>query len=175
MGAERTDDSAAARRAALLSRLETVALEAEALKRVVALVPDEVLSGRPVPEEPSIKELYGRLVDLDERAYLPALGMEAAGVSAGGTPGKGPSEVPWDSQEIHGILDRLVKARMRLLSALADASEADWRRKYRVSDHDVSLYELADIILLKDLDILRSVGERLYSARLGGRPHRRME
>lgn len=159
-------------REAMLEQLAHLRDEVDALKQHVAVIPTEILEGRPLPDDPSFKEIYGLLALFDERVYEPAVrqvvGKEVAMV-----------ELPedrdlladesWNQMDMDRIVDRVRSARARLVERLASLSCEAWFREVEVDDDTSDVFGLAYAIVQHDVTLLSSAAYRLHESRLTSR------
>ncbi len=156
-------------REALLDQLAFLIDEIEALKAVVDRVLTPLLEARPPNNEPSLKETYGLLATLDEEVYLPRFQQmmtedepafdpvdEAALAERAG----------WNDHPIEPILERVQDARRALLAFLRALPPEAWRHTGRFGERSRDVYGLAHHITQHDVDLLRTVGYRLYESTL---------
>ena len=162
-------------RDALLDQLAYLADEAEALRAVIRLVPPVVLETQPVPGELSVKELYALLLRRDEVVNTPFVRQ----LLDGRTPevSDPPTEVllegtDWNASPIDRILTRLTSVRRDLVAACRQADDDSWRRSGISDTGTTELYTYLYNVVQQDVDVLRTLGERLHAARLSDRSTR---
>ena len=156
-------------RAVLLDQLAYLIDEIEALKAVIDRVPVPLLEARPPNGDPSLKQTYGLFATLDEEVYLPRFQQmmaqdepafdsvdEAALVERAG----------WNDHPIEPILERVQDARRALLAFLRALPPEAWRHTGRFGERRRDIYSLAHHITQHDVDLLRTVGYRLYESNL---------
>lgn len=155
-------------REALLDQLAYLASEADAICTVIAHVPEPVLESRPVPDAPTIKELYALLLRLDETANLSFVSALSAGEVAAlqrPEPHVLLTQESWNECSIEEILARLALARRRLTDTMRELSPEAWSRTGTVDGQTVDLYSFAFDVVQHDVDVLRVLGERFFEAR----------
>ena len=162
------EDEAARLRAELVAQLEYLLEEVEALEAVVDVVPAGVLEARPLPDQPTIKELFGVLVRADEDVYLPQLERvvaEDAPLFALPDAAVLATREPWNEQPVTALLARLHRARTALIAFLRALPPGEWQRTAVFAGGIRDVYGLAHHITQHDAEVLRAVGHRLYESR----------
>ncbi|MFB3131052.1 MAG: DinB family protein [Rhodothermales bacterium] len=156
-------------REALLDQLAYLIDEIEALKAVIDRVPVPLLEARPPNGDPSLKETYGLLATLDEEVYLPRLQQ----MMAQDEPAFDPVDeatlaerAGWNDHPIELILERVQDARRALLVFLRALPPEAWTHTGRFGERRRDVYSLAHHITQHDVDLLRTVGYRLYESNL---------
>lgn len=156
-------------RQVLLDQLAHLSEEAAAMKRWVDLVPPQVLEGRPLDSDPSIKEIYGMLADCDERVYEPAvLQCTRSNEVSIEAPDEADllEEAAWNDMDMLDLLDRVRSARSRLVERLAGLPAELWRRKKITLGEATDVYGLAHHIIQHDALLLRTAAYRLHESKL---------
>ncbi|MEX0821000.1 MAG: hypothetical protein WD021_02540 [Rhodothermales bacterium] len=159
-------------REALLEQLDHLRDEVDALRRHVAVIPTEILEGRPLPDDPSFKEIYSLLALFDERVYEPAVsrlsGTEVVQVDM-------PedrdllAEEQWNQRDMDRIVERVRSARAGLVERLASLSFDAWHLELKVDGDKTDVFGLAYAIVQHDVALLRSAAYRLHESRLTSR------
>lgn len=160
----RTDDL----REALLDQLAYLLDEVDALRPLTARVPEPLLEGRPLPDDLSIKEYYGRIAAADEAFFTPL----ARRMTAGDAPR---AELPdaealrthadWQALSLDDLLTRIHTARTALLDVLAARDADAWRTAgAELAGTDIDLFRLAHLAVQHDADTLRAIGLRLHES-----------
>jgi hypothetical protein len=156
----------------LIDQIAYLLDEIDALSRVIHLVPEEVLAGRPLPDDLSVKEIYGALAASDRGFFLPALQAAVAeeepeidtpddrGLAAKGD---------WNALPTAFVLESVRAARAEVLDFLRALPPQEWARRLKLDGERCNLYEFALFITNRDTDRLRAVGERLHESRLSDR------
>ncbi|MEX0747190.1 MAG: hypothetical protein WD275_04255 [Rhodothermales bacterium] len=150
-------------RQSLLGQMAHFADELRALRTQVHLIPDEILTGRPLERDLSIKEIYSLLVAYDEFVYEPA--AKAVLMREESSPAQPDDSVLLERSgllelDIDAILRRGEAARVRLLVILD--SLTDWSRS--VGGEAMDIRRLAYSIIQHDTMLLREAATRLYDA-----------
>lgn len=148
--------------------------EATALERTIDLVPEDVLTARPLGRW-SIKQTLGYLRDMDAQVYLPRL--EALEGATDGEAAEEGGEVDaealvevgtWNDEAIGVILAALRRTRRRLVERLQALPEEAWARGVRLPDGQrQSVYDLALHVARHDREQLSAIAYRMHEARLG--------
>ncbi len=162
-------------RAALLDQMAHLMREVEVLGQVIGRVPENLLSGRPLPSSLSIKESFGLLVALDERVHRPRIRQ----IITEDEPRFEPKDErtliepeDWNAQDMPAILERVGTARRRLVETFEALPAEAWSRAGHFPTEDGGgharrdLYELAHAISQHDADRLRALGQRLYESQM---------
>lgn len=160
-------------REALLAQLAYLLDEIEALRPAIRRVPEPVLSGRPLPNDLSIKEMYGLLVEADTSAFLPFLEKVAAGeaptmptLDAATLTARG----AWNEQSMTAILDALHAARAQLLDFLLALPPEAWLQTGTCDGATCDVYGAVYHVTQHDTEWLRAAAYRLHESRLSDRP-----
>lgn len=160
-------------RDALLDQLAYLVDEIEALETVIQGVPDEIIEGRPAPEELTMKELYGAIVTLDDEVRATRVNRLA---NADDEPSLESVEVDervresgWNEHDLTDILDQLKEARRALVDQLTALPLEVWHRTATLDGESLSLFELVHRMTQADVRRLRDLGYRLHGAHLSDR------
>lgn len=159
-------------RHALLEQLAYLVDEVTALQGLVARVPEPVLEGRPLPGEPTLKEMFGLLAACDEHVFLPQFKRMVAEEEPVFDAVDEPQLVAataWNEWAMPSLLERIRDARSRLVDFLSALPEREWTRTGRFGGEVYDVYSRAYHVTQHDLDVLRTVGMRLHESRLGDR------
>lgn len=159
-------------REAVLEQIAHLGEEAGALQQHVGLIPEDVLTGRPLPGDPSFKEIYGLLALFDERVYLPvAARLAEADEARVETPDAGEllTGGGWNDLEMQAIIQRVRSARSRLVRALSDVPFDAWQRTVAIDGKRTDVFGLAYAIVRRDAELLRAAARRLHESRLTSR------
>ena len=156
-------------RSILLDQLAYLIDELEAQKGHLARVPPAVLEGRPFDGEPTLKEMYGCMIDAEETIHLPGvermIRREAPHV-APPDPATPVAQEAWNDVDMPDLLARLQAARRSLVALLKALPPAAWTTAGTLDD----LYTLAHAITRHDAENLRTIGYRLHESHLTSRP-----
>lgn len=167
------DRHADARRA-LIEQVSHLAEEVDALRGHLALLPEEVLTGRPVASDPSFKEIYFLLAGYDEQVFTPALERLADGES-GDVEIRVPTEqeVLGDASandvEMEEIIGLVAATRTKTAGLLQELGMEEWKQPLVVDGEQTDVFGLAYAIVQHDADLLRAAAYRLHESRLGSR------
>ena len=157
-------------RAALTEQVAYLLDEIDALRAVVHRVAEPVLSGRPLPSDPSIKEMYGRIAEADAYTFLPFLETLAAGetpdVPAHETSEREPG---WNERSISDLLDDVSTHRTRLVEHLRTLPAQAWEQTGRIGGQVFDVYALTHHITQHDTEWLRAAAYRLHESHLTAR------
>lgn len=156
---EPTDDRAALREA-LLEQVAYLLDEVQALRPFLARLPEPLRTSRPLPDEPSIQECYGRLVAYDERRVLPWLRRVTKGNDAAYAVSE--EQPDWNAFAPAALLDRVTAARKAVVAAFEALPPAGWLAEAPLGDDRVDAYTLAHRVTQHDADTLRTIGYRLH-------------
>lgn len=144
-----------ARRAAVLEQLEYLLIETEELALLFAGVSAELLRARP-PDGPSILEAFVEIGRADRLAQAQL--ARAAGA---------PAEAAPPPIELDVVLAYVRSGRQQLLAALRPIAPPAWDRPLGSPDEPPQTpFELAQEVIQRDLELLRSIGEVLRVGRL---------
>ena len=166
-----TDDPKALRDA-LLDQLAYLVDEIEALQTVIGGLPEQIKSGRPTPDDLTMKELYGAIATLDAEVRRPRaerIVEEDDPTLDPVNPDEEAREAGWNEQELPAILDRLREARRDLVEALRDLPLDAWHRTATLDGESVTLFTLVHRATQADAERLRDLGYRLHGAHLSDR------
>ena len=149
--------------------------EATALAGLIDLVPEDVLTARPLGRW-SVKQTLGYLHDMDTQVFLPRLVAAMDGADDGEVEPRVEEVDPdafveagsWNDEAVGVLLAGLRRARGRLVERLQALPEEAWTRTVRLPDGErQSVYDLALHIARHDREHLSAVAYRLHEARLG--------
>lgn len=156
-------------RKALIDQMAYLVEEVEALKTVVETVPESVQSGRPTPNDLTMKEIYGVLATLD-RDVRPG---QIRQVASGNTPSLATPDPDalvrdqgWNARDIAAILDAVQDARRTLVDRLRDLPADAWSAPATYDGDAVTLAALLHRYAKADMERLRTLGYRLHDADL---------
>jgi hypothetical protein len=156
-------------RQGLLDQLEYLIEEIEALRTVVGTVPEEVQSGRPTPEDLTMKEIYGLIATLDATVRRPAVDAVATGETPtvpADPPRDEVRDAGWNERDIGAILDEVQGARRRFVDALGALDLDAWTHPVDVGDETETLFAWAHRVAEADFERLRALTHRLHDANL---------
>lgn len=140
----------AARQAALLDQLRYLIEEVEASKKGLARVPEAVIRQQ-FDDQPSVAELYASIAALDREVLLPLVtGRRATGAAQTG------------AGALDDILCDVQEARRALVSALEDVPLEAWSGMVTLEGDHMTVYELLQTGLQRNVDALRAVARRLH-------------
>lgn len=140
----------AERQAALLDQLRYLVEEVEASKEHLARVPEAVIRQQ-FDDRPSVAELYASIAAFDREVLLPlATGRRVTAVA------------PTGAGALDAILGDVQEARRELVSALEDAPPETWGAMVTLEGEAMTVYELLQTGLQRNVDALRAVARRLY-------------
>lgn len=154
---------------ALLDQLAYLVHEVEALRAIVARVPEAVLEGRPYEGERSIKEMYGILAAADTAVFLPRLRRMVAADLPAFEPADDEAlrtQEAWNDHAMDALLDRIRAGRTELLDFLRSLPPAAWDRQVDAGAERRTVYTFAHHIIQHDAELLRAVGYRLHESHL---------
>ena len=152
------------RRAALLDQLRYLLVEVEVLGPMLERLPQDVLTGRPLPSDRSALEAFADLAAQDRAVHLPRL---RAVVAEDEPAFEADPDVAVDAPtDIAAALAGVRDARTALLEAFERVPPADWSRTATVGGERRDLYALAFAITQHDAAVLRSLAYRLHESRL---------
>lgn len=156
----------------LIDQIAHLIDEVEALRTQLHLIPEQVLSARPMESEPSFIEIYKQLVRFDEAVILPAIRKITNGqtpqVVTLGAPETLPQSVP-SNADISAVLDDLQSGRKQLVSTLKSLPVSSWREEVLIEDESADVFALAYLISQHDAAILQKAAHRLHESRLSQR------
>jgi len=154
----------AKRRTALLDQLAYLADEVEALRQIVKVVPEPLLSGRPLPDDQSIKELYGWIAQQDADVHRPRLerllGEDTPRVVAVDQAAL-LAERNWNAVPIDTILTTVQTEREQFLCFLRAIPGADWTRMLDLGETRYDVYAYLYAVIQANTADLRMLGYRL--------------
>ncbi|GAB5519427.1 MAG: DinB family protein [Rhodothermales bacterium] len=159
--------SLADRRAALLDQLAYLNDEIEALRQIVKVVPEPLLSGRPLPEDLSIKELYGWIAQQDAEVHQPRLERLLAEDTPQVTEADQAAmlaERDWNAKPIGDLLTAVQSARTAFIDFLKAIPEADWTRTLDLDEHRYDVYAYLFEVIQANTADLRTLGYRLHGS-----------
>jgi hypothetical protein len=136
-------------RATVLQQVRYLLDEIEMLRPMVRSVPEELLEARPLAGSLTLKELYGRLVEISD--------VEAPDFLASGSlvrRSAAPYETDWNQIDVSRILEMLRKARTEILDALETQPDAAW------SESGIAT-AVAQHLIATDLKVQREIATRL--------------
>jgi plasmid stabilization system protein ParE len=157
-------------RAAILDQLTYLEHEIEALKDIVGVVPETLQSGRPTPDERTMKEVYGLMAALDEAVHpkrIKRIAAEDEPTLDPIDPARWVEAEDWNAQPMQDLLDRVQDARRALVETLRALPPEDWARTATVDGETRSVYEIAYQITQDDARRLRMLSQRMHDANLG--------
>ncbi len=155
-------------RTMLLDQVAYLADEVEMQKRLIHRVPKAVQEGRPMPDDFSMKEIYGILALRDEQVHAPLLRNRTEPMAL-------PQDTDlatandWNSEPILALLNRVQQARRAVVNSLSALDTATWQQAITLGDKQMHLFALAHRITQQDADLLRDLGYRLHESRLTDR------
>lgn len=167
----RSEDAESLRRA-LLDQLTYLIDEIEALRSVVADVPDQIKNGRPAPDALTMKELYGAIATLDANVRPARVARIVEEDEPTLEPADADAEVResgWNEREMDTILEKVVRARQSLVEQLEALSADDWHRRATLEEETVTVFDLVYRMAQADANRLRDLGYRLHNAHLSNR------
>ncbi|MEO0742179.1 MAG: DinB family protein [Bacteroidota bacterium] len=170
-------ETQAVRREALLAQLGWLIVEAEALGPLMAALPPNVLTGRPMPDTHSVKETFGLLATLDHEVHAPQVArMLSEGTPALARAGEAAlaEGSAWNDTNLAVLLDRMRDARQALLDQLTAAPPDAWQRTAMLASatDDSETLTLGAYVLRicqHDADRLRDLAYRLHESKLTSR------
>ena len=163
-----TDD---ARRQVLLDQLGYLAVEAEALGPLLAEVPPEVLTLRPLPDQRSGIETFVLLAALDRQVRSPRLAQIVAEDEPAFEPVDEDALLPNEPPVLAEALAEVREAREQLIAAFSKLSAAEWARTARWPEGEtLDVYEWARRIVQRDAAELRTLTYRLHESQISTRP-----
>ncbi len=140
----------AVRQAALLDQLCYLIEEVEASKERLARVP-EVVIRQQFDDRPSVTELYASIAAFDREVLLPLVtGKRATGAAHA------------CASVLDDILCDVQEARQELVSALEDVPLEAWNSMVTLEGDHMTVYELLQTGLQRNVDTLRAVARRLH-------------
>ncbi|NNF04945.1 MAG: DinB family protein [Rhodothermales bacterium] len=142
----------------LLGQLEWTADEIEAQRPFIERLPDQQLSAAPVPDTPSIRQLYRELLDREHEKHLPAVADYVGREVPDALPR------PKDVESVDEIMAAIVKSRRHVVDILRTIRPAEWGRT--IPGGNDSLETFLHAAALNDAEVLRRIGERLYESEL---------
>lgn len=154
------DPRSAALRTALIDQLGYLVEEIEAVKAVIGLVSEDLLTARPPGEARSIKELYGQLAEHDAQDYLPRLHTLASQTQQESVP-PGEPFPDWNALPIEVLLEDVQAMRRRLVSVVQGLAPPAWHRATR-GEAASDVYTLAHRIIQHDAAVLQQISMRLH-------------
>ncbi|MEM1094739.1 MAG: DinB family protein [Bacteroidota bacterium] len=157
----------AQRRAALIDQLAYLGDEVEALRQIVKVVPEPLLSGRPLPDDHSIKELYGWIAQQDADVHRPRLER----LLAEDTPRVDAVDQAamlarrnWNAVSIDAILTAVQDERARFVQFVAAIPEAEWTRTLDLEATRYDVYAYLYAVIQANTADLRMLGYRLHES-----------
>lgn len=154
----------AKRRTALLDQLAHLADEVEALRQIVKVVPEPLLSGRPLPDDQSIKELYGWIAQQDADVHRPRLDR----LLAEDTPRVAEvdqaallAERNWNAEPIDAILTTVQEERARFVRFVQAIPATEWTRTLDLAETRYDVYAYLYGVIQANTADLRMLGYRL--------------
>lgn len=158
-------------RGEVLAQLALLIDEIEAVRHQLKLLPEEVLSARPIESEPSFNEIYGLIAHIDETVYIPAVarlrGADEGDVEVS-VPASGDllTSHTWNEEDIRTLFDRVQDARSELLDRFERLEPDDWNRPVVLDTHRTKVLGLAYAIARHDAKLLQTAAYRLHESRL---------
>lgn len=168
---EKPDRSEADRRV-LIEQLSLLVDEVEALRSHIGLIPDVVISARPLDSEPSFNEIYLLLARFDEDVYVPAveqLTQEGAVDLVLPKDDEYLSDEPAPEQDFTTTIDRVQTARRRLVALLDRIPLESWSRRVVLESQETDLFGLTYAIAQHDAALQQAAAYRLHESRLTSR------
>ena len=156
-------------RQALMAQAAHLLDEVAALRLVLPRVPEAVLSGRPLPDDRSIKELYGSLITTDE-AFLRYLDRLGAGTAFSVSEEALSDGAGWNELPLDVLLTRLSEGRKSVLDRLERLDAAAWFRTGTTPGEQDDVYEALFHLIQHGAERMRQVAYRLHESRLSDRP-----
>jgi len=156
-------------RDALVDQMRYLRDEVEALRTVVSTVPEDVQSGRPLPDDLTMKEIYGVIATLDREVRPDRIRAAADGDAPSVASvdedalidGEG-----WNDRPMDTVLDALQDARNDLLRILDDVDLDAWTQTATLDGETMTLFELVHRMAKADVERMRTLGHRLHDADL---------
>ena len=159
----------------LLAQIAHLIDETEALRQHLGIIPDDVLTGRPLASDPSFKEIYGMIAAIDEQVYAPALDALENG-SEGSVSMPDAAEFltgsTWNERHIETLIDGTQSARAALVERLEKLDVDAWKRTVSIDDQRSDVFGLAYSIAQHDASLLQAAAYRLHESRLSNRDRR---
>lgn len=158
-------------RGEVLAQLALLIDEIEAVRHQLKLVPDEVLSARPLESEPSFNEIYALIAHIDETIFTPAV-AQLTGDDGGdievSVPDSGAllESQTWNEHDIRTLFDRVQDARSELLDRFEHLEPEDWIRPIVLDAQHTDVLGLAYAIARHDAALLQIAAYRLHESRL---------
>ena len=142
--------------------------ELDALEPLVASTPEDILTARPVPSEPSIKEIYALIGLYDTHIYGPAieamLAEEQPELHEGNDQRLLASQ-PWNEQPFSDVLEFTRRSRRRLVQILESLSGESWDRTARIDHRNISVIDVVYGVVQHDAEMLRTAANRFHDVR----------
>jgi hypothetical protein len=163
-----TTTDQAKQREMLTGQVQHLVEEIEAMLHIAAALPDEILSVSPLPDEPSLKELYALIGLYDRDVYEPAIRAMLAENKPTlyvGDDRELLSRAAWNDETFDVILDFVRRKRKELLALLQGASPEEWKRTASLGARTLTVNEVVYAITQHDAQILRAAALRLHDSR----------
>ena len=159
-------------RTSLIEQVEYLIDEVEALRTVASAVPEPVQSGRPTPEDLSMKEIYGLIATLDADVrpqQIDRIVSEDTPELSTPDPDALARDAGWNERDLDAVLDAVQDARRDLTEHLRSLDAATWAAPATLDGEPVTLFEAVHRFARADFACLRDLGYRLHDADLSER------
>lgn len=159
----------------LLAQIAHLIDETEALRQHLEIIPDDVLTGRPLASDPSFKEIYGMIAAVDEQVYAPALDAVENGSEGSVSMPEAAEflrESAWNDRDIEVIIDGTQSMRAALVERLEKLDIDAWKRTVLIDGERSDVFGLAYSIAQHDASLLQAAAYRLHESRLSNRDRR---
>lgn len=147
--------------------------EIDALKSVLTAFPDELLEAEPYEGEPSVRDLFAQLSARESAVRIPNVErfvsageekpalIEGSHFAEAGDNGSGSTA---------DMLSEVATARTRLLELVYSAGDADWDRTAALAGKEITFGQYLFAVVQEDVDVLKSVAQRIHESRPIGSP-----
>ncbi len=143
--------------------------ELDALRGQIDAVPDEILSTRPLEDEPSIKELYALIGLYDCEVYLPVLEAMVEGEQPLPPQRKDVvllESASWNERPFPDVLEFVRQSRRKLVQFLETLGQDDWNTSGVVGDRNLTAFDLVYGLVQHEADLLRTAARLFHDSRL---------
>lgn len=155
-------------RDALIAQVRHLLDELDAFEPLVASIPEDILTARPVPREPSITEMYALIGLYDVYVYLPALeamvGDDLPVIQEGDDDALLAREA-WNNQPFSKVLEFTRRSRKQLIQFLESLTREAWARTAQIGDRNLSVKDAVYGVVQHDAEILRAAAHRFHDVR----------
>lgn len=161
------------RRDLIVGQLTYLIDEIGALSTVLTTFPNELLEAQPFEGEPSVRDLFFELSVRESAIRIPNLERLAAEDENQPTL-IADSDRPEPSEKrgraTADVLEEVATARVRLLELVRSADDQAWDKEALLDGEAVTMTEYLFGVIQEDVEVLRTVAQRIHESRPVGSP-----